>query len=440
MTHFPNKQVIENSDRSKLNSQQEIPLVSVIIPSYNHAHLVGEAIKSVLEQDYQHYEIILVDDGSTDNTCEVVAQFGFKVRYIYQPNQGLSAARNSGLYAARGELVGFLDADDLYEPNFISTLISILEANPQADAVHCACRFVDRFNNPLPQIAGKVVTAEHLFSTMLKGNFLTPVCMFAYKYCYEETGGFDRAFQGVADWDMWLRISKSFTVIATEQVLARYRVTPYSMSTDIESMLEDRLNVLAKHVGTKPSARSSLSNEELESYSRVYLRAAVEYLQTGDQGQAYKCFYQALHLYPPLVEQLDIFYELAWGCTPRGYRGDFSALDLTHNAQVLVSMLDEMFSNKQLPFELKQYRKRSYANAYLVLSQLSYGKGEYQKARKHWLRGVRRNFQAVFLQPYLLIFIKTIIGVNIINYIKAWKLSVLRRDLNFLRELIIRQQ
>jgi glycosyltransferase involved in cell wall biosynthesis len=440
MTHFPNKQVIENSDRSTLTSQQEMPLVSVIIPSYNHAHFVGEAIKSVLEQDYHHYEIILVDDGSTDNTCEVVAQFGFKVRYIYQVNQGLSAARNSGLYAARGELVGFLDADDLYEPNFLSTLVAILKVNPQADAVHCACRFVDRFNNPLPQIAGKVAPAEHLFSTMLKGNFLTPVCMFAYKYCYEETGGFDRAFQGVADWDMWLRISKSFTVIATEQVLARYRVTPYSMSTDIESMLEDRLNVLAKHVGTKPSDRSSLSNEELESYSRVYLRAAVEYLQTGDQGQAYKCFYQALHLYPPLVEFQDIFYELAWGCTPRGQRGDFSALDLTHNAQVLLEMLEKVFKDVHISPDLKKYEPEAYSNAFLVLSQLSYGKGEYQKARKHWLRGVRRNFQAIFLQPYLLIFIKTIIGVNIINYIKAWKLSVMRRDLNFLRELIIRQQ
>jgi glycosyltransferase involved in cell wall biosynthesis len=434
MTHFPNKQVIENSDRSKLNSQQEIPLVSVIIPSYNHAHLVGEAIKSVLEQDYHHYEIILVDDGSTDNTCEVVAQFGFKVRYIYQVNQGLSAARNSGLYAARGELVGFLDADDLYEPNFLSTLVAILKVNPQADAVHCACRFVDRFNNPLPQIAGKVAPAEHLFSTMLKGNFLTPVCMFAYKYCYEETGGFDRAFQGVADWDMWLRISKSFTVIATEQVLARYRVTPYSMSTDIESMLEDRLNVLAKHVGTKPSDRSSLSNEELESYSRVYLRAAVEYLQTGDQGQAYKCFYQALCLYPPLVEHQDVFYELAWGCTPRGQRGDFAAFDLTHNAQVLVRMLDEMFSNKQLPFELKQYRKRSYANAYLVLSQLCYGKGDFGKARIFWFRAVSRGARKAFSKPFFPSFIKSLAGAGTFNRLKVWKSKIINRNFLYISE------
>jgi glycosyltransferase involved in cell wall biosynthesis len=420
--------VIENSDHSTLISQQEIPLVSVIIPCYNHAHFVGEAIKSVLEQDYQHYEIILVDDGSTDNTREVVAQFGFKVRYIYQQNQGLSAARNSGLRAARGELVGFLDADDLYEPNFLSTLVAILKANPQADAVHCACRFVDRFNNPLPQIAGKVVPASQLYSTMLKGNFLTPVCMFAYKYCYEETGGFDRAFQGVADWDMWLRISKSFTVIATEQVLARYRVTPYSMSTDIESMLEDRLNVLAKHVGTKPSDRSSLSNEELESYSRVYLRAAVEYLQTGDQGQAYKCFYQALHLSPPLVEFQDIFYELAWGCTPRGQRGDFSLLDLTHNAQVLLEMLKKVFTDARISPALKQHERGAYSNAFLVLSQLSFGKGQPEDIRKFWLLTLSKSPTSAFRKDYVLLIFKSFLGVSLLSklgYLKL-KLSSLR--------------
>ena len=103
------------------------PLVSVIIPNYNHAQYVGDAIRSVLAQTYRNYEIIVVDDGSTDNSRETVSQFDDQVQYIYQKNAGLSAARNTGIKASKGSLIGVLDADDMYEPDYLSTLVSALQ-------------------------------------------------------------------------------------------------------------------------------------------------------------------------------------------------------------------------------------------------------------------------------------------------------------------------
>ncbi len=107
-------------------------LVSVVIPNFNHARYIGDAIRSVLAQEYPHFEIIVVDDGSTDDRRAVVVEFGNLVQYIWQENQGLSAARNTGIRAARGSFVGVLDADDLYEPNFMGVLVALLKERPEA--------------------------------------------------------------------------------------------------------------------------------------------------------------------------------------------------------------------------------------------------------------------------------------------------------------------
>src|SRR5947209_609603 len=95
------------------------PAVSVIIPAYNYATYLPKAIDSVLKQRFTNYEIIVVDDGSTDNTADLIAKYGDRVRYVYQKNAGLPSARNTGIKAARGDYVGFLDADDEWHPNFL---------------------------------------------------------------------------------------------------------------------------------------------------------------------------------------------------------------------------------------------------------------------------------------------------------------------------------
>ncbi|HAV76800.1 MAG TPA: glycosyl transferase, partial [Anaerolineae bacterium] len=196
-------------------SEQMNPLVSVIIPNFNHARFLGDAIRSVVGQDYKNVEVIVVDDGSTDNSREVVEQFGDKVKYIYQENAGLSAARNTGIRASKGSLIGVLDADDMYEPVFLSTLVADLQSNPKADGIYCGYQFVDQKNNLLPQIEARHVASELLYNALLDGNFFVPESIFLHRYVYDEVGLFDEALRACEDWDVWLRVTNKFRIIHT---------------------------------------------------------------------------------------------------------------------------------------------------------------------------------------------------------------------------------
>ncbi len=113
------------------------PTISIIIPTYNSARYLPEAIDSILQQSYPHYEIIVVDDGSTDNTPAVLGSYQHPIRYVYQENQGVAAARNTGLSLAQGEFVLFLDADDyLALPTMFEEMLAIVEANLDVDVIH----------------------------------------------------------------------------------------------------------------------------------------------------------------------------------------------------------------------------------------------------------------------------------------------------------------
>ena len=274
-------------------------LVSVIIPNFNHAQYLGEAIRSVLDQEYRHFEIVVVDDGSTDNSRKVVAQFGDQVRYIWQENQGLSAARNTGITAAKGAYIGLLDADDMYEPDFLSSLVSVLEANPGADGIYCGYRFVDHLNNPLPQVEARLIPHGQLFQALLDGNFLVPESMLVRRHCYENVGLFDETLRACEDWDMWLRITSRHKIIGTSQVLTRHRILPGSMSADPIRMFNNRMAVVEKHFGPEPTNEEDLTSLKRRAYGRAYLVSAVEYLQYHGvdyllpifQRFAYVCFY-----------------------------------------------------------------------------------------------------------------------------------------------------
>ena len=115
-----------SSKRLKMEEKSKIenaPLVSVIIPTYNRAEIIEEAVDSVLAQDYKDFELIVVDDGSTDNTSEVLATYGDDIRVLYQENKGVSAARNRGISEAAGKLIAFLDSDDLWMPQKLTTQV-----------------------------------------------------------------------------------------------------------------------------------------------------------------------------------------------------------------------------------------------------------------------------------------------------------------------------
>ena len=238
-------------DHGPPGSGARAPRVSVIMPTYGHEKIIDYSIQSALDQTYQDFELIVIDDESPDNTGAVVARYDYPVRYIRQKNQGLPGARNTGIRAARGEIIALLDGDDLYEKHYLSFMVALLDADPSADVVYCRSRFVDMANNDLPQLTGEAVPPEALFETLLGGNFLTPNCVVAHARCYRDVGLFDMAIQK-GEWDMWLQFARRFRVVGVNEVLGRYRVVPNSLSTaNPLPMLEAQLDVLRKQFGSQ---------------------------------------------------------------------------------------------------------------------------------------------------------------------------------------------
>ena len=186
------------------------PLVSVIIPAYNSGRFISEAIESILEQIYPELEVIVVNDGSTDNTEEIIRKYRNRVRYIYQPNKGLAEARNSGIRAARGKYLQFLDADDLLLPRKIERQVDFLEKFSDFDIVYSDTRYFNDLKKDnlidlrLPHHSG------YILNKLIVSNFIPINSPLFGKRCIEKVGFFKGNgvyLYGVQDWEFLLRLA-----------------------------------------------------------------------------------------------------------------------------------------------------------------------------------------------------------------------------------------
>ncbi len=393
-------------------------LVSVIIPCFNHGQYVVDAISSVLNQSYHNFEVIVVDDGSTDNTREIVATIGGQVLYIWQQNQGLSAARNSGIKAAKGSYIGLLDADDMYEPDFLYTLVSILEGDPLADAAYCGYQFVDQQNNPLPQCESRVVSAEDLYQALVDGNFLVPESILVHRHCYKNVGLFDERLRACEDMDMWLRISSQHHVIGTNKVLIRHRILQNSMSTDPARQYQNRMAVIRKHFGDEPTNTNGWENTPRRAYGQAYLHSAIEYLQNHDEDHARELISAMAQVYPELLLQLNTFYELGCGGQPKGFRGDFKSLNIEQNASFLENTLEELFDMPDPNSNYVRFRGVAFGNAYFTLGLLSYGARKFGHARRFFVKSVSSNLKMSLNRKLVSTFVKSLLGSRVIDALK----------------------
>lgn len=408
--------MLSNSNFSQ-PTNNPTPQVSVIIPAYNQAHFLVQAIESVLAQTYKNYEIIVINDGSTDHTAEVVQAFGDKIRYVYQENTGLPGARNTGLRMAGGELVTLLDSDDLYNPDYLSELTALLKANPQAGAVYCRAQFMDEKGQLLPQLTGSPVPPDQLYNQLLKANFLTPNCVMAYKYCYEQVGFFDLAIPR-GEGDMWLQFAEKFTMVGTNKILARYRVVTGSMSSaNPIPPMESAQIILRKRLGQPTADAGQWPPLGRDAYARTHFTAAIEFLQTDKVEEAYQQFRQAVTISPELLLARDVYYELGCGNQPRGYRGYFPALDINYNAKILFNLLDRLFDDAQISQAVKMRKRQAYINANLVLGKLSYGAGHLKDCQHFFGR-------AIAADPGLL-FDSEVAPTLLKSLVKAWLLKPL---------------
>jgi glycosyltransferase involved in cell wall biosynthesis len=270
-----------------------MPQVSVVIPTYNRAEFLRSAIASVLNQTYQDFEIIVVDDGSKDNTEDVVCHFNNrKIRYVrHETNKGVTVARNTGVLNSKGAIIAFLDDDDEWLPQKLTRQMAVLRRSPlQTGAVYTGLLRVDHRTG---KILGEWIPTKRgdLFDELCFENCVgTASTVLLRKECFNTLGLFDEDICFGEEYDMWIRVSKRFLFECVNEPLVKYRVHPAKLSTNYELVISGLEAQLRKH--------EVFFRSNKKGYSYRYLSLGTLYCYVGNMGRGRVAFLTAIKLYP----------------------------------------------------------------------------------------------------------------------------------------------
>lgn len=233
--------------RAQTMITERAPLVSVIIPTYNCAHFLGQAIESVLEQTFMDYEIIVVDDGSTDDTAAVLDQFRDQVRHVSQANQGNAGARNTGIAMARGQWLAFLDADDLWAPRKLERQLIDLISSPGARVGFVrALKFFESGDfEPMPADPAEGELWDKLVFYQPFGSSHSG--MLAHQSCFGTVGRFDEDLRLSVDWDLFIRLAERYKIRVLQEFSVYHRQHASNTTGNAELRLSMYLACLRKH-------------------------------------------------------------------------------------------------------------------------------------------------------------------------------------------------
>jgi glycosyltransferase involved in cell wall biosynthesis len=237
------------------------PVVSVILPTYNRGHFIAEAVESVLSQSFTDFEIIVVDDGSSDNTAEVMQGIADpRVIYLRQANQGRSNARNHALSRARGRYIAFLDSDDLFMPGKLAMQVEYLDAHAGTGMVYTSAHCIDYSGNPLAEnyrasVSGWIYTSIAFFRPVT----ITLPTVMARRELFEKAGGFDENMHRFEDTDMWRRISKLARIDAMPAFTCLLRThTENSLGAQDPAQIMDALDYYVRKILAEDTAVGTL--------------------------------------------------------------------------------------------------------------------------------------------------------------------------------------
>jgi len=271
-----------------------MPKFSIIIPTYNRAHIIGEALDSVLAQSCKDFEIIVVDDGSTDNTPEVLQPYLDRIRYLKKLNSGPAAARNRGITESHGEYIAFLDSDDRWYPNKLAQIERAIGAHPEAGLFYSDFRLVDEQRSYKREIHSRHIVGNGYHQLLLGGFFGTSTVV-VKRECFDLCGLFYKDLYGPEDLDMWIRIAKQFPIVHLPIVLVEYSFQSSGSVFANSRLLDDQRVVIKRALEADPHLSHS---QHMQIEARLSYREGVTYLQHGNNVIAKKCFSKSIKLAP----------------------------------------------------------------------------------------------------------------------------------------------
>jgi glycosyltransferase involved in cell wall biosynthesis len=272
--------------------------VSIIIPAYNSMHFLPKTIDSVLAQTFEDYEVIVVNDGSSDGIEYWAKQItNSRIKFIAQENQGQSIARNTGLTYAEGEYIAFLDSDDLWAPTKLEKQVGVLEKYPEVGFVHTWVALIDTKGRFLGKVWRSTIDGD-AWAKLIEGNIIAcgSVPMIR-RSCIETVGLFQKLPFCCEDWDMWLRIAEKYQFKVVREILVYYRENPVSLSRSklnepvkrFKNMEQSYNIVLDKAF---KSGSPNLQYLKSRSYAFAYLRIAWIALNRFHRGYIYAAYFR----------------------------------------------------------------------------------------------------------------------------------------------------
>ena len=291
------------------------PTVSVVVPVYNGAEYLEKTVKTILAQSFTDFELILVNDGSSDTSAELMNTFETKdnrVKTHHKENGGVACARNYGIQYAKGEFVAFCDQDDLWHPDKLEKQL-LLFKNPSVGLVYCGALIEFTNLNKISKPSFKKKFRGEIFDQLIQQNMITCCSAIARKTALEEVNGFDddRELMGVDDWHLWLKLALHCEADLVEEYLCThiFHGDNYSLNDqkmhDAEIVCLNKIAPLAKAEGRRPNWRL-IKNQ-------LHVRYAQSYIYTGDFDLAARTYQRAYKEHPSLPVFLK---HLLYGWTP----------------------------------------------------------------------------------------------------------------------------
>lgn len=376
-----------------------MPQVSIIIPTYNHARFVAQAVESALAQTYADLEVIVVDDGSTDHTQAMLSGYGARINCIYQENQGLSAARNRGISAARGEYLLFLDADDLLPPNKLELQVPVLDAQRDCGLVYSGFQHIDESGTQVLHEVRPRKQGYLLKDLLHRSFFFPPGAAVVRRECLERVGLFDASFPAAADTDMWIRIARAdYAFGYVDQPLFQYRVVRGSMSSQIANQARDEFARLDKFFAD-PELSDDIKALEAEAYSVLHYEFAAKYYHASKVDLGRDHLRKAISTCPSLASDKE--WLLEW----------IAGYALGPHVEEPHRLIDAIFDN--LPTEattLRSLRHRVHGHYHTAAAFSAYQTRQFRKVRSHILPALRGDPSVIRNRGFVRIAMQSLVG------------------------------
>lgn len=273
------------------------PLVSIITPTFNRSDYLPEAIDSVLGQTYPNFELIIIDDGSTDDTKTLVDSYltDPRINYIYQSNQGQSVARNKGIAESKGEFVCFLDSDNAWCPNKLERSVQEFRRFPEADIVYGDIILIDEKSAEIGKGSMKRYSGK-ITPYLLKDNFVSMNTTMTRRKCFDELGSFNESDRIAEDYELWLRFSTRFEFRYIPEFLGYYRVMDDQISSDKKQRFLGNERLLLNFLEKYPDAVTR--QQRRRGLSHFYIRKARYEISIKSFRDAFSDIVKGINYYP----------------------------------------------------------------------------------------------------------------------------------------------